>query len=524
MSQAVKQGSPSRRISSVGVGVGLSLFLGAAFGLGGLTLAGCLRIGLVEDRSSGDETKTDGMTQVDAGPNADTETKTDGGPYDADTDADIANDASMVDGGGDRDDASGADAERTPDAQALDVGTSADAADWTRNIPDLCAPIDWASIDETILHANPNQAAGLDAILDGAPEGATLLLEDGSYILSTPLTITTRGLIVRALSGNRERVILRGGAPNTPVLSILADNVAIASLTIRDSVDDAIQVGLGNVNESAHGTVFYDISVIDSRNADIRARAYSDGGLIACSSFLRTDDLRQRTGGSCASFYGLNLSGVRDWRVELNLLRGHNCGNLATGPSIGLQTGTRDIQVLRNVIVDPFQGIRSGLDSVSNPDRRIYFDTPCGDASNIDNVGGIIANNFVFSSHSDFDTGIAAWSSCDTLIAHNTIYSADHSRQLSSIEWRDPITDVTVSNNLTNFRLLERDGAQATVENNIDDMDANWVVDPLHGDLHLTEAAVDAIGGASLLPVTGCTVDIDGETRSDPADIGADER
>ncbi len=72
-------------------------------------------------------------------------------------------------------------------------------------------------------------------------------------------------------------------------------------------------------------------------------------------------------------------------------------------------------------------------------------------------------------------------------------------------------------------RMLERDGASATGNHGTDEAKASWFVDVSRGDLHLVDAAGGAIDQGEPLPPADCPDDIDGETRDDAPDLGADE-
>jgi hypothetical protein len=90
------------------------------------------------------------------------------------------------------------------------------------------------------------------------------------------------------------------------------------------------------------------------------------------------------------------------------------------------------------------------------------------------------------------------------------------------VEWRFANTTATVTNNLVNVALRERDGAAATLAGNVSGAAAAWFADAASGDLHLAPSASSAVDQGVACPVTD---DMDGEARPRGAapDVGADE-
>ncbi|MCP4433027.1 MAG: hypothetical protein GY806_18800, partial [Gammaproteobacteria bacterium] len=155
--------------------------------------------------------------------------------------------------------------------------------------------------------------------------------------------------------------------------------------------------------------------------------------------------------------------------------------------------------VERNKIIDCDRGIGFGL-------------------GNNGHIGGIIRNNMVYTTR---DVGIGLESSSNTKVYNNTVYSTNY---FDSIEYRWPATTgVEITNNLTNLPVENRDGASASVQNNIITAQSSWFVDVTSGDLHLSSPIPNVIDqGFTLAEVTD---DIDKESRpnGNGYDIGADE-
>src|SRR5262249_45360986 len=151
--------------------------------------------------------------------------------------------------------------------------------------------------------------------------------------------------------------------------------------------------------------------------------------------------------------------------------------------------------------------------------------------SGYDNQGGIIENNFVYMAPGEYsatriagaDAPILAWDSPSTVIANNTVLvngNMPNSIQVRFVE----TTNVVINNNLGDATLRSRDSATYTASGNYFSATPSMFVNPSIGDLHLisnSATQANVIGKASLL--ANVTTDYDGETRTNPTDIGADQ-
>ena len=86
------------------------------------------------------------------------------------------------------------------------------------------------------------------------------------------------------------------------------------------------------------------------------------------------------------------------------------------------------------------------------------------------------------------------------LVDRNTVLS--EGTFPASISVRFDSTTATVTNNLTNRQVIERDGARATSSGNVTWAERSWFVNPMEGDLHLSsdgESKAAATGAFSNL-------------------------
>jgi hypothetical protein len=308
--------------------------------------------------------------------------------------------------------------------------------------------------------------------------------------------------------------------------------VTVADLTLREAYYHPIHV---STNGAAHtlNTLIYNVHIIDPGEQAIKinpatAGYYTDNGTIACSHIELTDAGRPYIRNNCYTG-GIDAHQSRNWIIRDNLIEGFWCSSGLSEHGIHLWRGCRDTTVERNILRNNARGIGFGL--VTSGSGRTYPDDPCPAASGyVDDFGGVIRNNFVyanntslFNSEFGFDCGICAWNSCNARILHNTVYSTDTDNTFSSIEWRFPNTTATLTNNLVNDTLRERNGAHGTQSNNLINAQASWFVNASTGDLHLVSTAVNAID--EVTAPAEVSDDIDGHLRpiGSNSDIGADE-
>jgi hypothetical protein len=432
------------------------------------------------------------------------------------------------------DDASGSgDAGADTDADTdTDTDTDADTdadADADTGCDPLPAP------DGNVVHVTVDQVADLPSIVNGAGEGDTIALGDGTYALDGAyLWISAPGVTLRSESGDPDAVVLDGGYATTEVVTVAASDVTIAELTIRRAYTHAIHVVTGEGADTLN-TSIYRVHVVDPREQSIKINpsaddgAYPDYGTVACSTVELTDEGRPEVSDCYTG--GVDAHRARGWTIRDNRIEGFWCESGLSEHAIHFWDGCRDTVVVRNVLVDDARGVGFGM--LDSGDGRPWDDDPCPGAGEayVDHVGGVIADNFIaasraelFASESGADCGICLWSACGAAAVHNSI--AATSGAFSSIEWRFAgAADVVVVNNLGTDPFYERDSATAAVdEGNLAEADAALFVDPAGSDLHLAPTASAAIDQGTSYDGAPWASDIDGEARDDgEPDIGADE-
>ncbi len=391
----------------------------------------------------------------------------------------------------------------------------------------MCSPLAPASGSVV----NVANVAQLESAVNTAVSGDTILIADGTYNLNgVYLRMDVPNVTLRSASGNRDAVILDGNYLTTEIVQIVASNVTVADVTLREAYYHPIHVMTTDAGDTLN-TLIYNVHIIDPGEQAIKINpaadgTYPDDGLIACSHLELTDVGRPYIRNNCYTG-GIDAHQAEGWVIRDNLIEGFWCENGLSEHGIHLWRGCRDTLVERNVLRENARGIGFGL--VTSGEARTYADNPCPAAGGgyVDHYGGIIRNNFIFASESDlfaseygFDCGICLWQACGAQVFNNTVVSTQ--APFSSIEWRFDNTSVELRNNLLSHNLRDRGGA-AVLGNNVQNAPMSLFVDGANGNLHLVSTAVSVIEQATTL--TAVTDDVDGDPRPYGAapDIGADE-
>jgi len=377
----------------------------------------------------------------------------------------------------------------------------------------------------------------LQSAVNGASSGDTILVADGTYHLDgVYLRFDVPNVTLRSTSGQREAVVLDGNYVTTEIVQIVASNVTIADLTLREATHHPIHV-MSSSSGDTTGTLVYNVHIVDPGEQAIKINPYAgadadyfpDDGVIACSHIELTDAGREHIRNNCYTG-GVDAHQARGWAIRDNLIEGFWCQSGLSEHAVHLWRACRDTLVERNELRDNARGIGFGL-ATSGDGVRTYPDDPCPGAEGgyVDHYDGIIRNNVVFVGRSElfasqygFDCGICLWNACDAQVVHNTVASTQ--APFSSIEWRFDHTDVEITNNLVSHNLRDRGGA-AHLSGNLEDHPLSAFVDAQGGDLHLVAGANAAIDQGVTVPTGLCDDDFDGDPRPiGPApDVGADE-
>lgn len=328
----------------------------------------------------------------------------------------------------------------------------------------------------------------LEAVGSARP-GTTILLEDGEYRLPRTVEIASPDVVLRGKSGDPSRVRLVGAGMDERqvgvALAVSAPRVAIADLTVGLVGYHGVQV---RGESGASDFVVHRVRIVDTGQQLLKVSAgegggHADRGLVACSELAYSD----AAPGDYTN--GVDVLGGRGWIVRDSRflrIRGPAAGGWKSGPALLFWKNARDSVVERNIVLDSYRGIALGL----GPPQGAYARD--GEAV-YDHQGGLIRNNVVWNLHPWADEGIEVNAAKGVRVEHNTVL---HEGPLPwSISIRFPASWASVHNNLTNRRILLRDGGRAQQEGNVSGASASWFADAARGDLHLAapgHPAVDA--------------------------------
>jgi hypothetical protein len=379
----------------------------------------------------------------------------------------------------------------------------------------------------------------LIAAANSASSGDTILIADGTYTFGSGdyLRITASNVTIRSASGNRDAVVIDGNYQATELIQIVASDVTIADLTLREAYDHPIHVMSTSSSHTLNARI-YNVHIIDPGQQAIKINPYQqynalyfiDDGEVACSHIELTDTGRPHIRDNCYTG-GIDAHQAMGWTIRDNVIEGFWCDTGLAEHAIHMWKSCRDTLVERNVLRNNARGVGFGMDSY-NSNLRTYAPDPCPSAGGgyIDHYGGIIRNNFVFANDSGlfasgegFDSGVSLWQACGAWVVHNTVVSTQQPRA-SSIEWRFDNTDIDLVNNLVSYRLWDRGGTDRQ-SNNLEYQPLGLFVGGSGGDLHLLDTATVAIDQGAAVAAGLCDDDIDGDVRpfGSGRDIGADE-
>ncbi len=328
-------------------------------------------------------------------------------------------------------------------------------------------------------------------------------------------------------SDDATKVTIDGQYTVAELIAVSASDVTIADVTLTHGVDHAIHAYPPAANTDVKNLVVYRARLVDNGEQFIKINniagqpGYIDEGRVECSQFLMTDAGRPHVESCCGGCYtgGIDAHNAWKWVVRKNQFEGIYCDGAGLAEhAIHFWKGSRDTLVENNTIINCARGIGFGLGGGGG--ERKYPDNPYGGAM-LAHFDGIIRNNVIWADNPWFDTGIEIDEAKTPKVFHNTVVSGSGATGFfSSIDARFSVTDTVIQNNLTN-KITQRDGAQATLGNNLESTPLSDFVSA-GSDFHLTAGASDAIDQGMVVSDPG--VDIDGETHDVGApDIGADE-
>ena len=280
-------------------------------------------------------------------------------------------------------------------------------------------------------------------------QDTTILLEDGTYPLSNSFWIEAPNLIIKSKSGMRENVILTGQNVASHIFQIAADNIIIADLTLQDVQNHAVQI---HGEFDADGILLHNLHIKDTGEQMIKGsydaskkEKGTDDGIVECS-------LLEYPQGIGPQYYigGIDIHNGKNWIVRNSIFKNIRSPDLnidlLAEHAIHFWSDSKNTVVENNLIINCDRGIGFGL----------------GDRGH---QGGIIRTNIIYHNSSFGDVGIGLENAQGTMLDNNTIYFEND--YPNAIEYRfSKSKQISIQNTKTNRQIKERDGGQATLENN----------------------------------------------------------
>lgn len=286
--------------------------------------------------------------------------------------------------------------------------------------------------------------------IGNAEPGDEILLEDGVYTFDGYAVVFEKPLTIRSKSGNPNDVVIQGHGYGEPseALMIMADDVHIADITVKDVHDHAI-----SFKENFARSVVYNVDLYDIGTQHIKGSHMGPDGVIACSNIGY-----QNPTGTGDYNSGIDLHGAVAWTIRDNTFYNiygdgsgcvvdRDCGTQhpGGGSAILLWNNSKDNTIERNKITESFRGISLGLS------------TPYS--------GGIVRNNLIYralpgkegvNGFIEADTGISMIGAENVVVEGNSvILSGDYQ---GPIEVQDA-TGIKVVNNLISKPVWNRGNA-----------------------------------------------------------------
>lgn len=283
----------------------------------------------------------------------------------------------------------------------------------------------------------------------------TILLRDGTYEFEGFMRAarkTASHITIRSLSGDRDKVILKGqgfGGYTSHIFWVSGDYTTIADLTVGWVANHPIQVFGENDPDNLliHNVRFVDggEQLLKVSFAEDRRDSKPENGIVECSLF-------EYSAGIGPQWYigGIDVHNAVNWIIRDNVFRGIRSPTSDWAEhAIHFWNGSQGSVVERNIIINSDRGIGFGLGKDGH-------------------TGGTIRNNLLYHNESRGDVGIGLESAPGAKVYDNRIF---HKHDYpNAIEYRFArTTGVEIKNNTTNKRIQKRDNGEAVLENNVTD-------------------------------------------------------
>ena len=355
----------------------------------------------------------------------------------------------------------------------------------------FCPPLPSPKAAQKSVHIASGDVSTLLETLRTARRGTTLLLADGIYTLAPnqSLEVSKPGVTIRGASGRRAAVIIEGG-DNT--ISINADDVTVADITLRNPTFHAIQVRgeVGLVRPT-----IYNVHLVDAGQQFVKVSTgdgslgkFADAGLVACSLIEYTTYARGTDSTPPSYTNGVDILAGKDWVIRDNIFRRIRSQAGPAGPAVLAWKNAMNTLIQRNLILDSWRGIALGLsapDALSRGGAHVVYD----------HQDGLVENNVILALHKPADAAIENNYAFNSRIINNIVYYNEEINHVVkwSIEYRFIPTKALIKGNNTNFPVIKRDPypeKESIIKNNTIHTGGDWFIGIIKGNLNFIDIKI----------------------------------
>ena len=283
-----------------------------------------------------------------------------------------------------------------------------------------------------------------------------IVLEPGNYQVFRRLNINSNNVTISGASDDATDVVISGNGMKASksvgiIFDISGSHVTIRNLTLQETSNHLIQV---RAEKNADNFHLSNVRLLNSYEQMVKVSGGPGTELPTSDYGIIENCIFEYTSGIGPQFY---IGGIDAHRAHYWLVKNNTFKNIAS-PSkhvaehaIHFWNYSKDNRVVGNRII--------------NSDRAIGFgmsDQP------YQNTGGVIEGNIIVHSNAAnpfSDVGIILESSPEAIVRDNQIFIDTH--YPNAIEYRyESTSNVLIQNNVTNRRIVSRDGATAVLVNN----------------------------------------------------------
>lgn len=382
----------------------------------------------------------------------------------------------------------------------------------------------------------------LRAVISGAQEGDTILLEKGIYTFDeaeegsfSGLYVTTPHITIRGATANASDVILDSNYVNhggqSGVISVDAPGVVLAHFTVQASIFHLVHLW-----EKGNDSLLHNVVLKDGGQQFLKASPGSgtvDGVEVSCSHFLMTEEGRANVwgygdaaGNTRCYTGGIDTHNATNWHIHDSHFEGIYCDTEPGRPVHAKKGADRENMTYAGGLAEHaihMWDSQEGSSHLIEGNRINDCARGIGLGLRDPVYGSVVRNNVItsaFAASSEHDIAISIERGIDTLVAHNTIFGSNDSAYANSIEIRwEESQNVEVHGNLSSHAIKLRDAATATLTDNFEVATAASFIDPDARDFELANCA--SAPEAARHPRVES--DIDATERNDPSHAGAYE-